>query len=724
MSKRSWLGASAASMPASVPGENVVHLFDSVTRGIPGQLDLYPMTPVEYPGQLEAKMPQISRKVKACAACRKQKIKCSMGDAGPPCARCTERGLSCALNKSLQSIIDEGSQHREAVTQDLQMHHTVLQEVVRKLRMPPLGVLHSPVGDGLSPAAEGPTTAASERDGGPSRDNSPKLNPAEKKLRYAPGQSPYALTQLSALRSPDLKEVGRQPSLHSSDIIDDFISKGAIGVETAELLLSYFNNCLDHFVYGIGGRYKILDELRRKSPILTACICAVSALHGAQWNAVYGICRREFLRLTAAAMFDPQISCDTLRALCIASYWLADISWAMSGLAIRRAGELNLSHSYGRFISDGSEDAADRLRLWYALYICDQHLAIYHDRAPSIQEDDSLRGCEALLQSLPLNDDDTRLVSQVSLLLIMHKIRELGPDTEEAAVYSYASQVTILNSQLDQWFGKWSALIGEQNDNFGQLPRKVVELHYYFARLHSHSHVFRGLGENAVQMHSPGCASTAIKSAEAILAILTTEKDVQERIANMPSFIHSMAAFACTFLVGCSTRCGPDVVDSNKVYGFMKTLIQQFRFMSTGKWHFVHHMTGELERMARMFTRDRGAISPTAAHPPGLGKQSLSVPFIAQSRTPIGTLNLTPSTSTPVGVASRVSSSGLAPTSNPDWANSPVSATRNSGWLHKPIANAEDGSSYFDNINFGLSSMPGLCFDRSALAFGFQSPGN
>lgn len=56
-----------------------------------------------------AAWPSITRKVKACAACRKQKIKCDMEDDGPPCKRCKERNLSCKLNKSLQTLIDEES---------------------------------------------------------------------------------------------------------------------------------------------------------------------------------------------------------------------------------------------------------------------------------------------------------------------------------------------------------------------------------------------------------------------------------------------------------------------------------------------------------------------------------------------------------------------------------------------------------------------------------------
>lgn len=79
--------------------------------------------------------PQLSRKIKACTVCRRQKvrplsrpphdaarehheltlcpaqIKCLMDDAGPPCRRCAERNLDCILGKNLQTIIDEKSQY-------------------------------------------------------------------------------------------------------------------------------------------------------------------------------------------------------------------------------------------------------------------------------------------------------------------------------------------------------------------------------------------------------------------------------------------------------------------------------------------------------------------------------------------------------------------------------------------------------------------------------------
>ncbi|KAF2864660.1 hypothetical protein BDV95DRAFT_293023 [Massariosphaeria phaeospora] len=76
----------------------------------------------------DTSVPSISRKVKACAETSKAKglnpdnkfkhticlaatqIKRRMDERGPPCIRCAERNLSCVLNKSLHTLIDERSQ--------------------------------------------------------------------------------------------------------------------------------------------------------------------------------------------------------------------------------------------------------------------------------------------------------------------------------------------------------------------------------------------------------------------------------------------------------------------------------------------------------------------------------------------------------------------------------------------------------------------------------------
>lgn len=53
------------------------------------------------------RIPTISRKVRACAACKKQKIRCDFEDGEPTCVRCKKMKLDCVVNRSLQTILDE-----------------------------------------------------------------------------------------------------------------------------------------------------------------------------------------------------------------------------------------------------------------------------------------------------------------------------------------------------------------------------------------------------------------------------------------------------------------------------------------------------------------------------------------------------------------------------------------------------------------------------------------
>ena len=54
-----------------------------------------------------ARIPTISRKVRACAACKKQKIRCDFEDGEQTCVRCKKMKLECVVNRSLQTILDE-----------------------------------------------------------------------------------------------------------------------------------------------------------------------------------------------------------------------------------------------------------------------------------------------------------------------------------------------------------------------------------------------------------------------------------------------------------------------------------------------------------------------------------------------------------------------------------------------------------------------------------------
>lgn len=245
---------------------------------------------------------------------------------------------------------------------DLEMLHSSLQDVHKALNFAPLGPLQS--------SRQMPTTPVSEEpnhleDAGPSCDNSPKISPAdENDLPKVPIQSVYHLTKLSALRSPEATDTEQSPK-RASDAVDDFISKRRLSLSDAERLFHLYIHQLDHFMYGIGGRYKTLEELRRRSRILTVSVLTVAALHDPDSHSIYGICSKEFRSLMAASIFSHRINHDYLRAMCIASYWLSDMNWMLSGYAIRRAAELDLTSHYQRAITDGNEESAELVRLWY-----------------------------------------------------------------------------------------------------------------------------------------------------------------------------------------------------------------------------------------------------------------------------------------------------------------------------------------------------------------------
>ncbi|KAK2050032.1 hypothetical protein LZ31DRAFT_456043 [Colletotrichum somersetense] len=530
-----------------------------------------------------------------------------MDENGPPCRRCVDRNLSCVLSKNLQSIIDEKTQYNQAIFQDLENLHNTLKEVTKKidllepcplqstalqksLESPPRS---SHIAQGVN--ENGYSMGASGQDNfGPSCDNSPKVSPEDGNLPHVPIHSLYALTKLSALRSPDV------PDGHSSPSQDDFIARGTLRQKDAERLFRLYRDRLDAFMYGVGCKYQQLDELRRKSPILTAATLTVAALHNPDANRLYGICSTEFRRLTERSMFDRRVNRDYLRAMCVASYWLSDMSWMLSGYAIRRAAECNLHNSYTRATEEKSEEAADDARLWYILNICDQHLATLYGRPAIVQEDSSMQQWETFLESPVSTEEDKRLASQVALLGIIGSIRELfGPDKGQPTPRAYVHQIAHFNRQLDQWIRHWSDALLEQHQHIGRFPRKGALLHFHFAKLHLYSHVFRGLSsENPIPHHFLDCAATSISVATATIDFILTDPDVAAGVVGMPSYLHCMTAFACMFLIKVAVKYGGDIIEPDNVWNLTTNLVRHFRSLPAGRWHLANLMAPGLERMA------------------------------------------------------------------------------------------------------------------------------
>ena len=111
----------------------------------------------------------------------------------------------------------------------------------------------------------------------------------------------------------------------------DLITRGVVSLAQAQTLLDIYSYRLDHFLYGILGEENTLEQIRSSSPLLTAVICTVSALHSDELAYLYNGCYQEFIGLSAAQTFARENSLDDIRALCIGAFWLNEISWILVG---------------------------------------------------------------------------------------------------------------------------------------------------------------------------------------------------------------------------------------------------------------------------------------------------------------------------------------------------------------------------------------------------------
>lgn len=110
----------------------------------------------------------------------------------------------------------------------------------------------------------------------------------------------------------------------------DLISRGCISEATAEQLFEYYQQHLDKHIYSLLKRDCKLSEIRARSSLLTASVCAVAAFTSASND--YESCLKAFREEVTEELFAKDHTFDEIRALCIGSFWLNDISVALCGL--------------------------------------------------------------------------------------------------------------------------------------------------------------------------------------------------------------------------------------------------------------------------------------------------------------------------------------------------------------------------------------------------------
>jgi hypothetical protein len=374
-------------------------------------------------------------------------------------------------------------------------------------------------------------------------------------LATVPMNSLYDLTRIRTLSNsmPD------RSALTSPE--EDFIAQGRVSLAEAEELFRRFMQDIRLYLWaGILFPHKSLEAVRRSSSLLTAAMLTIAALHTPGSDDALQKCYSIFVSLTYNTCLSRPQNLDDIRAQALGAFYLSNLSWKLSGLAVRSAVELNLHQSFQRLMR-GHEDQRDSVRLWYALYVCEHQCSIAYGRPPTIHEDAAIRNIDQFLASPALAPEDIRLCAQVSLFKILTEAyNTFGSDPEQPLSEADLHQLHFFNVAIDQWRGAWEARCAQ---DAGYPSKGVVLLYFHFARVHLNSLALRALPLTSLSFDRREAANIAIAAATSTLSLVFDEPDLRSAMPAVPVFTHTMVAFCATFLLKIVKQWGATALDVN-----------------------------------------------------------------------------------------------------------------------------------------------------------------
>lgn len=344
----------------------------------------------------------------------------------------------------------------------------------------------------------------------------------------------------------------------------------------------------------------------------------VSAIHIPGKEAIHAICHKQFLELVSTAMFDRFHTLDDIRGLCIAAFWQPDLSWKLSGLCIRMATELNLHHAfYKAFYAPGLTEGErngyiEKARVWYLLYVLDHHFSIAYGRPPVTAELLPIKEYNVFVNSPSTTLSDRRLISQVSLFVIMSKAYEifgLEPDrqmpSDDASIMAHMR----FTEETRNWRDHWKDAL-TRDKYVGDYPAKGVLLHHGFSELVLNSLALRGRPlENLelLPLNLRSLASRAIDAAHYILQYTMDETAYREALVGIPLYLHSMIAFAAVFLMKIAHKwhaIGVNIDPETRTKPLIEGMIRTLRDCKAGTNHMVFSMASGFQRLLKQWGKN------------------------------------------------------------------------------------------------------------------------
>ncbi|CAO2657303.1 Nn.00g034290.m01.CDS01 [Neocucurbitaria sp. VM-36] len=505
--------------------------------------------------------PPRTPRIRACAECKRHKIKCEPVDNEAKCAKCLRSGAECVPYNMNQRLLDEDASWKANATAEMAQLRSAVHVLLRHNKLPGLEDIggsspHAQSGRTLaiSPAnvvsENGHTTMVVPPPMDMTRDTSVEREFGEESgLVMAPMRSLYDLTKIRNLRS----SVRWKPN--SNSVEEDFIAQGIVPLaEAEELFKRYMQDIRLYLWAGVLFPYDSLGAVRRHSTLLTAAVLTISALHTPGRDESLQKCYNIFVSLTYSACLARPHNLDDIRALALAAFYLSNLSWKLSGLAVRSGVEMNLHQSFQKLMR-GHEDQRDNARLWYALYVCEHQFSIAYGRPPIIHEDVAIKNIERFLESPKTSPGDIRLGAQVTLFKILTEAYNVfGSDPEQPLTEPDFQQLRLFNFSIEQWRLEWQAR-SIDSAVIGSYPSKGVVLYYHFARFQLNSLALRALPapsaatSESLSYDRREAANIAISAATSTLTLIFEEPDLRKAMTAVPIFTHTMVAFSATFLL-------------------------------------------------------------------------------------------------------------------------------------------------------------------------------
>lgn len=307
-------------------------------------------------------------------------------------------------------------------------------------------------------------------------------------------------------------------------------------------------------------------------------------------------------------MFSRYHNLDDVRGLVIAAFWMSEVSWKLSGHAIRIATELGVHLSFYRALN-GDREHFLRARLWYMLYVCDHHFSIAYGRPPMISESLQIREHELFLQ-VPLADAiDQRILAQVSLMQILTRVNDrfaehrlLDQDSSGAIIGDQDfDDMRNFNLEIDQWRVKWVARQAV-NQFIGEFPAKGIVMYSYMAKLQLNCLAVRGINiaHGRLSTERRDFANMAISAAASILTFVLEEDVIRRALVGSPLYYHTMIAFASAFLIKVTTKWSGVLglnITASYVNELLERMIVLLRSSVTSDRHLLHHIAAGLQKM-------------------------------------------------------------------------------------------------------------------------------